>query len=163
MVQSGRLLGFIVSNDEICVDPLKIKAIVNLPPPHTVLQHPSLQGKANFLRRFIANYAELTKGFMCLLKKGVPFIWDDQAQHSFNALKHALTSTLVLQPPNYNQYFLLYLATSDSSIGMALVQTDDDHIEHVIYYLSKGVVGIELRYPHVEKLALVAAFVVQWF
>ena len=100
---------------------------------------------------------------MHLLKKGVLFVWDDQAQHSFDTLKRALTSTPVLQPPNYNRDFLLYLATSDSSIGMVLVQTDDAHIEHVIYYLSKGLVGTELHYPRVEKLALAAAFVVQRF
>ena len=69
----------------------------------------------------------------------------------------------MLQPPNYNQDFILYLATSDSSIGMVLVQTDDAHIEHVIYYLSKGLVGAKLHYPHVEKLPLIAAFVVQRF
>jgi hypothetical protein len=122
-----------------------------------------LQGKANFLRCFIANYAKLTKGSMRLLKKGVPFVWDSQSQRSFDTLKCALTSTPVLQPPNYNQEFILYSATSDSSIGMVLVQTDDDHIEHVIYYLSKGLVGAELRYPHVEKFALETAFVVQRF
>ena len=31
-VESGRLLGFIVSNKGIQVDPLKVEAIVNLPP-----------------------------------------------------------------------------------------------------------------------------------
>lgn len=76
-VESGRLLGFIVANDGIRVDPLKVEAITKLPPPRTILQLQSLQGKANFLRRFIVNYAEITKGFMRLLKKGVPFIWDD--------------------------------------------------------------------------------------
>ena len=79
-VESGRLLGFIMANDGIHVDPLKVKAIKNLPPPHTILHLQSLQGKANFLRRFIVNYAEITKGFMRLLKIGVPFIWDDRAQ-----------------------------------------------------------------------------------
>ena len=73
-VESGRLLGFIVANDGICVDPLKVEAITNLPLPHMILQLQSLQGKANFLRRFIVNYAKITKGFMRLLKKGVPFI-----------------------------------------------------------------------------------------
>ena len=106
MIHSGHLLGFIVGSDGIHVDPLKIEAIVNLPLPHIVLQLQSLQGKENFLRHFIANYAELTRGFMCLLKKGVPFVWDDQAQHSFDSLKCALTSTPVLQPPNYNHDFL---------------------------------------------------------
>ena len=78
MVQSGRLLNFIIASDGLRVDPLKIEAIMNLPPPRTILQLQSLQGKANFLRRFIDNYAELTKGFMSILKIGVPFIWDDQ-------------------------------------------------------------------------------------
>ena len=84
MVQLGHLLGFIIASDGINVDPLKIEAIVNLPPPHTVLKLQILQGKENLLRHFITNYAELTKGCMCLLKKAIPFVWDDQAQHSFN-------------------------------------------------------------------------------
>jgi hypothetical protein len=79
-VVSGRFLGFIVSKYGIMVDPLKVEAIVNFPPPRTIIQLQSLQGKENFLHRFIANYVEITKGFMCLLKKGVPFVWDDQAQ-----------------------------------------------------------------------------------
>lgn len=67
MVQQGLLLGFIIANYGICVDPLKIEAIMNLPLPRTVLQLQSFQGKENFLRCFIDNYAELAKGFMCLL------------------------------------------------------------------------------------------------
>jgi hypothetical protein len=35
--------------------------------------------------------------------------------------------------------------------------------EHVIYYLSRGLVGPELNYTHVEKLALEAVHVVQRF
>ena len=67
-VESGRLLGFFISKADIHVDPLKVEAIVNLPPPSTLLQLQSLQGKAKFLRRFIPNYTELTKGFTRLLK-----------------------------------------------------------------------------------------------
>jgi hypothetical protein len=95
------LLGFIVSKTMIMVNPLKVEAIIQLPPPRTILQLQSLQGKANFLRCFIANYTEITKGFMRLLKKDVPFYWDEAAQFSFNALKHALTTPPLLRPPNY--------------------------------------------------------------
>ncbi|KZL17871.1 reverse transcriptase family protein [Pseudovibrio sp. Ad37] len=49
-VESGRLLGFIVSREGIRLDPLKVEAIVNLPPPASLQQLQSLQGKANFLR-----------------------------------------------------------------------------------------------------------------
>ena len=46
---------------------------------------------------------------------------------------------------------------------MVLVQTDDVHLEHVIYYLNHGLVGAELKYPYIEKLDLAAAFAVQKF
>jgi hypothetical protein len=118
------------------VDPLKVEAIIQLPPPRTILQLQILQGKANFLQRFIANYAEITKGFMHLLKKDVPFYWDDTAQCSFDALKHALTTAPLLRQPNYNKYFLLYLAVTESTIGMVLVREDDLFSEYVIYYLE---------------------------
>jgi len=156
----GQLLGCIVSSEGIQVDPFKVEAIIQLPPPSSIRQLQSLQGKANFLRWFIANYVEITKGFMCLLKKGVPFLWDDFAQHSFNALKQALISAPLLSPPYYGRDFLLYLAAIKSTIGMVLVQEDDALTEHVIHYLSRGLAGLELRYSPVEKLALEAVHVV---
>ena len=122
------------------VNPLKVEAIVQFPPPCTILQLQSLQGKVNFLRRFIANYAEITKGFMRLLKKDVPFHWDNATQRYFDALKHALTTSPLLRPPNYNKDFLLYLAAAESTIDMVLVQEDDLFSEYVIYYLSRGLV-----------------------
>jgi hypothetical protein len=114
-----------VSTIGVTVNPLKVKAIIQLPPPCIILQLQSLQGKEIFLRCFIANYAEIIKGFMSLLKKYVPFYWDDAAQHSFEVLKHALTTAPLLQPPNYNEDFLLYLVVAESTINMVLVQEDD--------------------------------------
>jgi hypothetical protein len=73
---------------------------------------------------------------MHLLKKGGPFCWDEAAQCSFEVLKHGLMSAPLLQPPNYNKYFLLYLATTELAIGKVLVQEHDFLKEHVIYYLS---------------------------
>ena len=69
---------------------------------------------------------------MRLLKKRVPFLWDDFSQCSFDALKKALTSTPLLSPPDYSKDFLLYLAIAESTIGMVLVQEDDALVEHVI-------------------------------
>jgi hypothetical protein len=132
----GCLLGFIASTIGIMVDPLKVEAIVQLPPPCTIPQLQILQGKENFLRCFITNYAEITKGFMHLLKKGGPFCWDEDAQFSFEVLKRSLMYAPLLQPPNYNKYFLLYFAATKSAISKVLVQEEDFLKEHVIYYLS---------------------------
>jgi hypothetical protein len=46
---------------------------------------------------------------------------------------------------------------------MVLVQEDDSHEEHVIYYLSRSLMTTESKYLHVEKLALAAVQVVQHF
>ena len=66
---------------------------------------------------------------MCLLKKGVSYLWDDQAQRSFDALKKVLISAPLLSTPDYGRDFILYLAASPSSLGIVLVQTHDDWSE----------------------------------
>ena len=113
------------------------------------------------MRRFAVNFANFTKGFMHLLKKETPFYWDEQAQESFDALKRALGSALVISPPHYSHDFLLYVATSLETIGMVLVQEDEKLQEHVIYYLSWNLINAEIRYSHVEKLALATVHAVQ--
>jgi hypothetical protein len=145
------------------VDPVKVEAILNLPPPSTLRQLQSLQGKANFLRRFIPNYAEITRGFTRLLKKGSEFVWDKAAHDAFEALKLSLTKAPLLFPPDYSRDYFLYLATSEYTIGMVLVQEDDARDEHVIYYLSRSLTSTEIKYQHVEKLALAAVQAVQRF
>jgi len=162
-IESGRLLGFIISREGIRLDPLKVEAIVNLPPPASLQQLQSLQGKANFLRRFIPNYAKVAKGFMRLLKRDIPFHWDVVTQESFERLKCLLVSAPLLRPPNYHRDYTLYLAASDTTIGMVLVQSDDGDTEHVIYYLSRNLLDMETRYAYVEKLDLAAVCAIQRF
>ena len=117
------------------MDPLKVEAILNLPPPSTLRQLQSLQGKANFLCCFIPNYAEITHGFTRLLKKYSGFVWDTIANNVFEALKLSLTRAPLLFPPDYSPNYFLYLVASEYTIGMVLIQEDDAHDEHVIYYL----------------------------
>eukprot|EP00253_Pinus_taeda_P030841 PITA_30841 len=162
-IETGRFLGFVVSKANIRVDPSKVGAIIKLPPPSSLRQLQSLQGKANFLHRFIPNYAEITKGFTRLLKQNTSIFWDEIDEKSFDALKHTLTHAPLLHPPNYNQDYFLYLAASYSTIGMVLVQEDEFSTEHVIYYLSRTLNPSELKYSQVEKLALASVQDVQRF
>ena len=62
---------------------------------------------------------------MHLLKQDTPFVWDEIAQLAFEALKKYLLSTPLLHPPDYSRDFILYLAASESTIGIVLVQEDD--------------------------------------
>jgi hypothetical protein len=140
-VEFDCLLGFIISRQGIRVDPIKVEAILNLPPPSTLRQLQSLQGKANFLRRFIPNYTEITRGFTWLLKKDSEFVWDTIANNAFEALKLSLTRAPLLFPPDYSRDYFLYLAASEYTIGMVLVQEDDAHDKHVVITL------VEVSHP----------------
>ena len=88
------------------------------------------------------------------MKKDTLSIWDDQAQESFDALKKALESALVLSPPDYSHEFLLYMTAYQDMVGMVLVQEDDELQEHVVYYLSWNLSDFELKYIHIEYLSL---------
>jgi hypothetical protein len=101
--------------------------------------------------------------FTRLLNKGSEFVWDTTANKAFKALKLTLTCTPLLFPPNYGRYYFFYLVASDSTISMVLVQEDDSHNEHVIYYLSWSLTTTETKYLHVEKLALAVVQAVQRF
>ena len=68
---------------------------------------------------------------------------------------------LVLSPLDYSHEFLIYVATSQETVGMVLVQEDEEIHEHVIYYLSLNLIDAKLHYSHVEKLALATVHVVQ--
>jgi hypothetical protein len=144
------------------VDPMKFEEILRMPPPRNIHQFQGLQGKANFLSQFIVNYANLTKGFMRLLKKDTSFIWDDQAQESLDALKKTLVSTPMLKPLEYIRDYLLYITASEGMVGMVIFHEDDELHENIVYYLSRNLVGIELKYSHVEKLAFVVVHAVQY-
>jgi hypothetical protein len=120
-VTAGRLLGFIVSQSGITVDPLKVQAITEIPPPQNLRQLQSLQGKANFLRRFVSDYAICAHGFLHLLFHDIPFHWDDYAQQSFDDLKAALSNTPLISAPDYNHDYILYVSASAVSVSDVLV------------------------------------------
>ena len=103
----GRLLGFIVSKEGIRINPLNVEAIFQLSTLRNIRHIHILKGMANFLQRFMVNFSNFTKGFMCLLKKAMPYIWDEWAQESFDALNKALASAPVLSPPDYRFYFVM--------------------------------------------------------
>ena len=62
----------------------------------------------------------------CSAKK-IPFVWDQQAQESFEELKQALASAPLLLPQDFTQGFIIYLSALGNAIAGVLVQEDDVH------------------------------------
>jgi hypothetical protein len=59
--------------------------------------------------------------------------------------------------------YILYLVSSTYTISMVLFQEDDDDTKRVVYYLSKSLIGPEIQYSDVEKLALAVVITIQRF
>ena len=82
-VHEGNLLGYVVSQEGITVDPERIAAILELPLPHHKKSLQSFIGKINFVRRFLPNIAELLKPLTTMLKKGSVFSWTKEGKANF--------------------------------------------------------------------------------
>ena len=68
-VRSGKLLGFIVSEKGIEVDPAKVKAIREMPEPRTEKEVRGFLGRLNYISRFISHLTATCEPILKLLKK----------------------------------------------------------------------------------------------
>lgn len=124
-IMSGKLLGFIVSKGGIKIEPKKVKAIVNMPPPHNINTLRSLQGKIQAIRCFIAQISNKYHPFNELLKKSMVFELNEKCQQDIDDIKHYLTTPHILIPPRDALPFYLYLSMIDFALGVMLAQKND--------------------------------------
>ncbi|KAM1192261.1 hypothetical protein ACFX2G_012856 [Malus domestica] len=119
-VTSGKFLGFIIKHRDIEVDQLKIKAIQSMPEPRNLHELKSLQGWLAFIRRFISSLVGHCQSFNRLMKKDVPFIWDDACPNAFESIKMYLASPRVLGALVPGKPLILYFAIQEGSIRALL-------------------------------------------
>jgi len=93
-VTSRKFLGCIVRHRGIEIDSSKIGAIQQMPEPRNIHDLKSLQGKLAYIRRFISNLARRCQPFSRLMKKDIPFEWDEACRNTFESIR-----TYLLNPP----------------------------------------------------------------
>ena len=72
-MEKGKLLGHIISERGIKVDPDRVAAIQKIGLPRNKKEIQSFLGKVNFLRRFITNFVEVVKYINNMLRKDNTF------------------------------------------------------------------------------------------
>ena len=133
------------------MDPQKIEAIVNWQPPTNVTEIRSFFGLAGYYRKFVEGFSKIATPLTRLIRKEEKFIWSDACQHSFDELKHRLTSAPVLTLPSGSEGFVVYCDASRQGLGCVLMQH-----ERVIAYASRQLRKHEQNYPtHDLELAAV--------
>jgi hypothetical protein len=121
-VEQGKLLGFIVSKDGMIIDPERIQAIANLPPPSSKNAMQSFLGKINFVRRFVLSFSEMVRPLQNLIKKDFLYRWGPQESQDFNSIRKSIIEAPFLMSPNFSQDFTLYTFSSDRSYAAVLTQ-----------------------------------------
>jgi hypothetical protein len=86
-VTTGKLLGFLVSHQEIEANPEKIKMIEAMRPPARIKDVQKLTGCLAVLSQFISKLVDRALPFFKLLRKSGPFVWTNEAKEAFQELK----------------------------------------------------------------------------
>ena len=150
MVREGVVLGHIVSGKGLEVDKAKIEVIQNLPLPNTVKDLRSFLGHVGFYRRFIQDFAKVSKPLTTLLCKDKNFIIDEEGKRAFKTLKQALIEAPILQSPNWDLPFEIMCDASDYAVGAVLGQRLDKK-PTAIWYASKTLIEAQMNYTTTEK------------
>jgi hypothetical protein len=122
MVKQGIVLGHVISERGIEVDKAKVEVVEKLPPPMDIKSLRSFLGHAGFYRRFIKDFLKITKPLTNLLRKDVPFDYNEKCLVAFRTLKRALITVPIIQPPDWSQPFEIMCDASDYAVGAVLGQ-----------------------------------------
>ncbi|WRX28548.1 Ribonuclease H domain - like 10 [Theobroma cacao] len=130
------------------MDPDKIRAIQELPPPKTQKEVRGFLGRLNYIARFISQLTCKSDPIFKLLRKRDPGEWNEECQIAFDKIKEYLTNPSVLVSPTVGKPLILYLTVNKNSMGCVLGQHDGiGKKEQAIYYLNEDLMA-DL---HIEK------------
>lgn len=156
-VPAGKLLGFIVSQRGIEVNPEKIEAIINMKKPECLRDVQRLTGCVAAVSRFVSRLGEKALPLYKLLKKTDNFVWNEAADEAFETLKKMLSTTHILAAPLPRESMLLYIAATNRVVSVVMVveRTEDgkpQKVQRPVYYISEVLSESKERYPHYQKL-----------
>ena len=162
-MDSGVLLGHIVSKKGLEVDMEKVRAILTLAPPTCVREIRGFLGCVGYYRRFIDGYARKAIPLTELLKKDVEFSLNPERQWAFEELKLTLAKAPVLSPPDWKKEFHVTLDAFGWCLGAILWQYEEDKRESPVYYASRQMSLAERKYTTTEREALAVIYACKKF
>lgn len=149
-------LGYVISRNGIRMDSSKVQAVLEWPTPASVRDIQVFLGFANFYRRFIQNFSKVVAPITRLLKKDVPFVWDDAAHTAFARLRNAFTTEPTLGHFNPDLPCVLEPDASKTALGAVCSQPDAKGVLHPLGFYSRSLTPPERNY-HVHDTELLAA------
>ena len=152
-VGPGKFLGYMVTYKGIEVNPDQIKAINDLKPPQNTKKVQKLIGMITALNRFISRSADRCRPFYLLINKWKGFEWSEDSVVAFQQLKEYLSRPPIMSSPKADKVLYAYIAVAPHAVSLVLIQ-DDNGFQKPVYYMSKSLHEIEVRYLSLEKAIL---------
>ena len=116
-------LGFVISSNELKMDPEKVKAIKEWPSPKNIFEVRRFHGLASFYRKFIKTFSEISVPMMDTVKKRHKYFhWTEEEEKSFKLLKEKIIGQPVLVLPDFSKTFQVRCDASGFLIGAVLSQ-----------------------------------------
>jgi hypothetical protein len=162
-ITKGKLLGHVVSDLGISIDPERIVAILNLPAPISKKEVQSFMGIINFVCRFVLDFAIMVKPIHNFLKQDRSFSWTDDFENAFVRIKKAISYAPVLAKPDFEKEFIIYTNSTEEVVFDILMQCDDQVNEKPVAYMSQSLSDDDFKYSYIEKHAFALVKVVEKF
>jgi len=140
-------LGHIITPEGIKPNEDKIKSIQNFPLPKTQKEIKSFLGLIGYYRKFIKNFAHISKPFTKCLRKGEKInVNDTDYLEAFRLCKEIICNAPILAYPDFNKTF--HLTTDASNVAIGAVLSQD---QHPISFYSRTLNSAEKNYSTIEK------------
>lgn len=154
-------LGHVVSAKGVLPDPEKTRVLQEYPTPKNPDDVKRFVAFANYYRKFIPHFAEITIPLNKLCRKGIIYDWSNECDESFKKLKQSLIRPPILQYPDFSKdnEFILRTDASGMAIGSMLCNKNDLPIAYASRSLNKA----EINYPTIEKELLAIVWSVKYF
>jgi RNase H-like domain found in reverse transcriptase len=129
----------------------KVKTIQDWPEPRKVKDIQSFLGFANFYRRFIFGYSDITVPLTRLTRKGTPWDFTQECRDAFNLLKKAFITAPILTHWIPGAPLIIETDASDYALATILSTCTSDDELHPIAFHSQTFTAPELNYDVHDK------------
>jgi hypothetical protein len=111
-------LGFVISSNELKMDPEKVKEIKEWSSLRSMFEVRIFHVLASFYRNFIRDFSGICAPMMDTVKKRhKSFKWTEEAEKNFNTLKEKVTERPILVLPNFEKKFQVRCDASGIAMG----------------------------------------------
>ena len=128
--------GHHLSADGISADDKKISSLINASAPKNATEARSFLGLAQYLARFIKDFASISAPIRQLTHKNAKWVWGPEEQHAFACLKARMATPEVMKYFNPSLETELIVDASPVGLGAILTQLTADGGMNIIAYAS---------------------------